>query len=128
MRNIQKMAAAINADLAEVTSDRILAYDIEHFYRFADGFDGLSRTGLRATLITPGEFLDLFDAGRQRRIDAALERMTSEMRAVGSGSVEKTATAFSMTEGCVNSELTEAQFIDLARARGYIAKDDPFFE
>jgi hypothetical protein len=125
--DIQKIIAAINVDLAKVTADRLVAYDPTHIYLFKNGFDGLSEPGSRAILQSPFDVEALYYKLRQRRIDAALERMAEDMRAADTGCAERTATGYIVTEGGKTSELTKAQFVMLARDRGYIAKDDPFF-
>jgi hypothetical protein len=125
--DIDKIISAINADFEGVRKARIVAYDPAHFYLFKDGFDGLNRTGSRAIPISPFEIEALYWKLRQSRIDAALERMASDLRGADAGSVVKAATGYGVTEGGETTMLNESQFIDLAQARGYIPKDDPFF-
>jgi hypothetical protein len=127
MRKISEMVSAINAELASSTKDRILAFDPTHFYLFKEGLEELSPRGLRATLIDPLKIQDVYFERRGHRIDTALDRMAEAMRIAGSGSIEKSATGYALTESGVTSELTEAQFVELARDRGFIAQDDPFF-
>lgn len=125
--DIQSVIVAINADLTKVTADRLFALDPTHVYLFKSGFDGLSESGSRAIRLSPFEIEALFYDLRQRRIDAALQRMADHMGAAGVGSAAKSATGYAVTEGGATTELTEAQFVTLAREHGYIAKDDPYF-
>jgi hypothetical protein len=125
--DIQKVIAAINVDLADVTANRLFAYDPTHVYLFKGGFDALSRAGSRAIPLPPIEVEGLYYKFRQRRIDAALERMARDMLAADAGSAEKTDTGYVVREGGKIFELTNLQFVMLARDRSYIAEDDPFF-
>lgn len=79
--------------------------------------------------MTVGDITALYQKRRQSKIDAALDRLSSDMRDAGVGYIIKRGLSYTIVRnGGVITELSEAQFVELARDHECFEKNDPFFD
>lgn len=129
MLSIEKMVSAINSDGPYHGSDCIIAFDDAYFFLRVEYSDDFGPTQLRGDRMTVGDITALYHKRRQGRIDAALERISNVMRAAGVGYATKRGINYAIVrDGGSVTELTEAQFVELAREHECFERNDPFFD